>query len=407
MCLDLQTVGIENERIACDAGRFLIGLAEAAVDDKQLPAGLYGAFALLCFDGGMAVYDMSVFRIKAELGQDHANDLLILPKAEIGVFRLCPCALVVNNAAFKGVEHATGERTVVAAPEVPHHVQRRLIVLCPGVFHDHVRIVHETLAGVPHSAVAHARKFAVLGHRYAAVVQEISVAAQVCAADAVDKIHMAVQRLTVAEKVYVLVYQIKLIIVQAVRIVSVNSRPLIRVKGIHSIIEYDRVVFKIASVEHQARVHSVAGVAKDDPAFELEADGVQRDTDVFLRCLTVVFAREVIKRLERYSVATLEQVCVAVVERYSQHREYTCRASRRGAKPQDIVVAPLNVDVRMLHERIEQPRRLGASVENIADYVQLIDGKTLNDIRKRGDNVVGSAGGYDRLQNRVVIAHLV
>ena len=122
MRLYLQTVGIENERIACDAGRFLIGLAEAAVDDKQLPAGLYGAFALLCFDGGMAVYDMSVFRIKAELGQDHANDLLILPKAEIGVFRLCPCALVIDNAALKGVEHATGERTVVAAPEVPHHV---------------------------------------------------------------------------------------------------------------------------------------------------------------------------------------------------------------------------------------------------------------------------------------------
>ena len=125
---------------------------------------------------------------------------------------------------------------------------------------------------------------------------------------------MAVQRLTVAEKVYVLVYQIELIIVQAVRIISVNSRPLIRVKGVHSIIEYDRVVFKIAAVEHQARVHSVAGVAQDYPAFELEADGVQRDTDVFFRCLTVVFAREVIKRLERYSVATLEQVCVAVVE---------------------------------------------------------------------------------------------
>ena len=61
----------------------------------------------------------------------------------------------------------------------------------------------------------------------------------------------------------------------------------------------------------------------------------------------------------------------------------------------------------MLHERIEQPRRLGASVENIADYVQLIDGKALNYIRKRGDNVVGSAGGYDRLQDRVMIAHLV
>ena len=102
-----------------------------------------------------------------------------------------------------------------------------------------------------------------------------------CCRDAVDKIHMAVQRPTVAEKVYVLVYQIKLIIVQAVRIVSVNSRPLIRVKGYTPSSSMTVLFFKIAAVEHQARVHSVAGVAKDDPAFKLEADGVQRDTDVF------------------------------------------------------------------------------------------------------------------------------
>ena len=252
MRLYLQSVGIENKRVACNACRFLICLAEAAVDDKQLAAGLYGAFALLCFDGGMAVYDMSVFRIKAELAQDHTGDLFILPKAEIWVFRLCPRALVIDNAALEGVEHAAGERTVVAAPEVPHHVKRRFIMLCPGVFHDHVRIVHETLAGVPHSAMAHARKFAVLGHRYAAVVQQVSVAAKICAADAVDKIHMAVQRLTVAEKVYVLVYKIDFIIIEAVRIVSVDSRPLIGVERIHAFIKDNCVVFKIAAIEHQA-----------------------------------------------------------------------------------------------------------------------------------------------------------
>ena len=61
----------------------------------------------------------------------------------------------------------------------------------------------------------------------------------------------------------------------------------------------------------------------------------------------------------------------------------------------------------MLHERVEQSRRLRAAVKYIADYVQLIDGKTLYNIRKRRDNVIGSAGGYDRLQNRVVIAHLI
>ena len=148
-------------------------------------------------------------------------------------------------------------------------------------------------------------------------------------------------------------------------------------------------------------------MAQDYPAFKLEADGIQSDADVFFRSLTVVFAREVIKRLERYAVAPLKKICVSVVERYSEHCEYAGRASGRSAQPQDIVVAPLNVNIRVLHERIEQPRRLGASVENITDYVQLIDGKALYYIRKRGDNIVGSAGGYDRLQYRIMIAHLV
>ena len=252
MRLDLQTVGVINERIARYSGRFLIRLAEAAVNDKQLAVRLDRAFALARPDRRMSVYDMPLFGIKAELGEYHTHHPLVLPKAEIRIFRLCPSVFIVDDGTLKGVENPAGKRTVVAAPEVPHHVKRRFIVLCPGIFHNHVRIVHETLAGVPHSAMAHARKFAVLGHRYAAVVQQVSVAAKICAADAVDKIHMAVQRLTVAEKVYVLVYKIDFIIIEAVRIVSVNSRPLIRVKGVHSIIEYDRVVFKIAAIEHQA-----------------------------------------------------------------------------------------------------------------------------------------------------------
>ena len=63
---------------------------------------------------------------------------------------------------------------------------------------------------------------------------------------------MAVQRLTVAEKVYVLVYKIDFIIIEAVRIVSVDSRPLIGVERIHAFIKDNCVVFKIAAIEHQA-----------------------------------------------------------------------------------------------------------------------------------------------------------
>ena len=280
-------------------------------------------------------------------------------------------------------------------------------MLCPGVFDDHVGVIHQALAGVPHSAVAHACKLAVLGHRYAAVIEKISVAAQICAADAVDEIHVAVQRPAVSEKVNVFVYEVYLIVIEAVRIIAVDRRPLVCIEGVHTVVEDDGVIFKVAALEHKARIHPVAGVAQDDSALELEAQGVERDADVFLRRLAVVFAREIIQRLERYTIAPLEKIRVSVIERYPEHCEDARGTSGGRPQPENIVVAPLNVDIRVLHKSVEQSRRLGAAIEYIADDVQLIDGKALYDIRKRRYNVVSGTGGYDRLQNSVVIAHLI
>lgn len=67
VCLYLKAVRVVNECIARYAGRFLVRLAEAAVDDKQLAAGFDRAFALACLDRRMAVYDMPIFGVKAEL----------------------------------------------------------------------------------------------------------------------------------------------------------------------------------------------------------------------------------------------------------------------------------------------------------------------------------------------------
>ena len=144
-----------------------------------------------------------------------------------------------------------------------------------------------------------------------------------------------------------------------------------------------------------------------DPAFELETQSVQRKFERFLVRCAIIFLCKGHERSKRYAVAAADEIHIVVCNGDTQDGEYAGRAARRRAEPEYIVVAPLDVDVRVLHQSIQKPRRLGAAVEDIADYVQLVDGKPLYDIRQRHDDLVGSAGRDDRLQQHLVIAHLV
>ena len=68
--LEPDAVRAVYQRVASDAGRGLIRLAEAAVDYEQPAPGLHGALALLGLYGRVAVYDVAAFRVKAELGEE-------------------------------------------------------------------------------------------------------------------------------------------------------------------------------------------------------------------------------------------------------------------------------------------------------------------------------------------------
>ena len=71
-----QSVGIVDQRIAGDPGRRLIGFRDAAVDDEELSAAFYGAFALAYRD--VTVDDMGGSGIEPEIAQDRGDGLLLL-----------------------------------------------------------------------------------------------------------------------------------------------------------------------------------------------------------------------------------------------------------------------------------------------------------------------------------------
>ena len=126
-------------------------------------------------------------------------------------------------------------------------------------------------------------------------------------------------------------------------------------------------------------------------AFELEAERVQRKLERFLVGCTVVFLGKCHERSKRYSVASADEIHIVIAHRNTQHGENAGRTARCRTQPQDIVIAPLDVDIRVLHECVQKPRRLGASVEDVPDYVQLIHRKPLYYIRKSGNDLVGGS----------------
>ena len=355
----------------------------------------------------MAVDDVAAVRVQAELPQDHAGGALVVPEAEIGVFRLLPGALVVHHGPLEGVEHPAGEGAVVAAPEIPHHVQGRFVAIGPGAFYHDVRIVQQRLAGVPFAAVADPGKLPVLGHGDAAVVEQIAVAAEICAAIFINEVNMAAQGLALPEGGHIFLHQGLFLRRQLIGIGRVDGGPEGRIQGVHAIIQADGVACKVDALQHQPGIHAVARVALDNLPLQLKAQGIQGVVQHFARGAAVHLPGKLRQRAQGDAVAPLQQVGVAVVHGDAQHREDAGRAARRRAQPQDVVVAPLDVDVGVLHQRVQQAGRFAAPVENVAYDVQPLHGQALDELRHGHDDLFRRSGLHNGVQQGVVVAELV
>ena len=370
MALEPDAVGAVDQRVAGDARGLLVRLAEAAVYHEQLAAGLDRTFALFGLDGGVTVDDVAAVGVKAELGEYHARRVLVVPVAEVGVARLSPGALVVDHRALERVEHAAGEGAVVAAPEVPHHVQRTLVAADPCALDHGVGVVHQRLAGVPPAAVADAGELAVLRKRYAAVEQQIAVAGEIGTAALVYEVQVPPERLAVAEGVDVLVHERALLGRQFVGVGGVDGRQVGGVQRIDARVQAHRPVVVVYAVEHQPVVHVVAGVAHDDLTLQLEAEYGQRQLARLLVRGAVNALAELGQRAQRHAVAALERQLVVVVAGDAQHREHAGRGAGRRAQPEYVVVAPLYVYVPLAHEQLHHAGRLRPAVEDVAHDVQ-------------------------------------
>ena len=83
-----QAIGIVYKGIARNSRHLLVGLGKAAVDDKELAVALDRSLALRYLDRHMAVDDVGIFRVEAELRQNPVDDPFLVYIGVVGIFLL-------------------------------------------------------------------------------------------------------------------------------------------------------------------------------------------------------------------------------------------------------------------------------------------------------------------------------
>lgn len=107
------------------------------------------------------------------------------------------------------------------------------------------------------------------------------------------------------------------------------------------------------------------------------------------------------------AVAFLEDDGVAVAKGKTEDSGYAAAVAGGSTHPEDIVVAPLDVEVVELAEAVHNEVGAGATIEDVAENVKSLDGEALDDVAEGCNKMVGTTSIYNGADDGLVVAMLV
>lgn len=107
------------------------------------------------------------------------------------------------------------------------------------------------------------------------------------------------------------------------------------------------------------------------------------------------------------AVAVFQGGEVGVAQAHSYHVADASVVASGRAHPQNVMIAPLYVPAVVVAQRVHDDVRTGASVVDVAQDVQLVDGQPLYHLGYGHDEVVGPARGDDGVHDDVHVGRLV
>ena len=116
------------------------------------------------------------------------------------------------------------------------------------------------------------------------------------------------------------------------------------------------------------------------------------------------------KGRQRYqidTVAFLQRIQIAVACGIADHGRDTGHIPRSGAHPDHIVIAPLDIQRMVMHQRIHDDMRSLPAIIDIADDMQMIHDHSLDQFAQFDDKLRRASDIDDRMDDLVVVTFLI
>ena len=245
------------------------------------------------------------------------------------------------------------------------------------------------------------------------MVEQVAVFNVVNAALGVEELHMLLQLLALAKRLHQFVQHQPLIVVEGGGVFGVHRGERSVPQRILLVPDPDGLLLPVDAAEVIAALHLEIRVAVNDLALHLEhqdGDSLVHDRAPVEHSLRVGAAGrigvghpdgQVIVAVELLShplqmaqvdaIAVLQHGMVVVGQRGLEDRADADGAAGGGAHPDHIMVAPLDIDVMVAHEQVQDDIRAGAAVKQVAHNVQLIHGQPLDELTQADNETVRAA----------------
>ena len=379
----------------------------------------------------MAAHDARGLGVHPEVLEDAGHHALVVKVGVERVLDLLARLLLGYEIQLERGHLALREQgRPLAQPHIPQQVAAALAHLGVGVVERRAHVaLHDVVERAPLVLPAeHVRlpKRAVGVQRHAGVEQQAAVVHLVEAAGLQEETHVALQLLAARERLLQALHDLFLLGREAVGVVRVHrGEHRVGERVLHAV-QHDRATLVVDLVQELAVCKAESGILVDELRLHLELDDghglldlhvhlqlLRRQVRVALeaerdaRVVGVGARRERRERQDVDAVGVLQYGQVAVARAVAHHVRDAAALAERGAHPHDVVVAPLDVERVVAHERVHDDVGVRPAIVDVADDVQMVDGQTLDEQAQRLDERAHAVGADDGVDDGRVVGLLV
>ena len=160
--------------------------------------------------------------------------------------------------------------------------------------------------------------------------------------------------------------------------------------------------------KRKAGLHTVLGMAMDQLAFQLEHDdGDSLNGSVDRVQIRIAGFGKHRQRTQADTVTAFQHGHVAVSNGIAHHGGNAAFAAAGGAHPENIMVAPFDVHIAAIHQKVHNAVRARTAVIDVAHHMQPFHCQPLDQRGQRTDEGIAAFDLDDGFQNALVIKMLV